>query len=86
MCGHSLTAQLEQRVRDWSRQFLVNYVAIEAVDQLGLGLGGELGRGDPAGKCFKHLVDNSLHRVGIFQQHLEHPRPVRDFRHLVTFT
>ena len=53
---------------------LLNCIAIEVVDQVGSGLGGDLGRGDLAGKCFKPLVGNSFHRVGIFQQDLEHPR------------
>ena len=62
---------------------LLDCVAIEAVDWLGLGLRGYLGEGDPAGKCFKPLAENSLHRVRIFQQDLEHPRSVRDFGHLI---
>ena len=28
-------------------------------------------------------MENSLHRVGIFQQNLEHPRSVRDLGHLI---
>ena len=70
-------------MRAVSGGMLLDCVAIEAVDQLGSGLGGYLGGGDPAEKCFKPLAENSLHRVGIFQQDLEHPRLVRHFGHLI---
>ena len=46
---------------------------------------GNLGKRDPAGECFKPVMENSLRRVGILYQDLEHPRPVRDFGHLVDF-
>ena len=62
---------------------LFNCIANVAVDQSGSGLGGYLGGGDPAGECFKPLVENKLHRVGIFQQDLEHPRSVWELDHLV---
>ena len=48
-------------------QMLFNCIAIKAIDQLGSGFGGNLGRRDPAGECFKPSVENSLHRVGILQ-------------------
>ena len=54
-----------------------------AIDQLGSGLIGYLGGGNPARKCFKPLVEKSLHGVGIFQQDFEHPRSVGDLGHLV---
>ena len=80
----SLDAHLEQRMRKWCRQYfgyvLCDCAAIEAVDQLGSGLEGDLGRGDPAGKFFKPLLENSLHRVGIFQQDLEHLHLVRHYK------
>ena len=66
-------------------QVFFNRVAIEAVDQDSAGFAGNLGRGDPAGKCFKPLLENNLHGVGIGQQDLEHPRSVRDLDHLVDF-
>ena len=66
-----------------SGRMLFNCVAIEAVDQLGSGLGGYLGGGDPAVECFKPLLENNFHKLGIFQQDLEYPRPARDFDHLV---
>ena len=62
---------------------LFDFIAIEAVDQLGSGFERDLGGADPAGECFKPLLENSLHRVGIRQQDLEHPRPIRDFGQLV---
>ena len=44
-------------------QLLLNFVA---VDQMGLGLGADLGRAYPSGKCFKFPVDNSIHRARFF--------------------
>ena len=64
-------------------QVLFNCVAIKSVDQPGSGSRVNLGRGYSEGECFKPLVEDSLHRMGIVQQDLEHPRPVRDFGHLI---
>ena len=82
--GGTIGAASEGPVGTLFGYMLFDCVAIEAVD-LGSGFGDVLGRRDPAGEYIKPIVENSLHRVGIRQQDIEHPCPIRDFGHPVDF-